>query len=140
MYSHVFLGVSNFDRALSFYRALMPVLGIEERFCEPGRPWAGWQSHPGPRPLFLIGRPCDKREHEVGNGQMIAFLAESRDVVSRAYAVALASGGTSEGEPGVRPEYHANYFGAYFRDTEGNKLCVACHSAPAVGHGANGDA
>ena len=42
---------------------------------------------------------------------------------------AWAVGGTSEGAPGLRPEYHANYYGAYFRDTEGNKLCVACHGA-----------
>ena len=130
MFSHVIVGVSNFERALAFYRALMPVLGIEERFCERERPWAGWQSNPGPRPLFLIGRPYDNQEHEAGNGQMVAFLAESREVVLLAYEVAIASGGTSEGAPGLRPEYHPNYFGAYFRDTEGNKVCVACHSAP----------
>jgi lactoylglutathione lyase len=62
---------------------------------------------------------------------MVAFLAKSRAIVEHAYAVALANGGTSEGAPGLRPEYHAHYYGAYFRDTEGNKLCVACHSAPA---------
>jgi len=61
---------------------------------------------------------------------MTAFLAESREVVDKAYAAALAGGGVSEGEPGLRPEYHANYYGAYFKDTEGNKICVACHSAP----------
>ena len=130
MFSHVFVGVSNFDRALVFYRALMPVLGIEERFCEPARPWAGWQSHPGPRPLFLIGKPYDNQPHAVGNGQMVAFLAGSRQVVDQAHLVALASGGSSEGAPGLRPEYHSDYYSAYFRDTEGNKLCVACHSAP----------
>ncbi len=130
MFSHVFVGVSNFERALAFYRALMPVLGINERFCEPERPWAGWQSNPEPRPLFLIGQPYDKQAHAAGNGQMAAFLAASREQVVRAYEVALANGAASEGEPGLRPEYHANYFGAYFRDTEGNKLCVACHSAP----------
>lgn len=130
MFSHVFVGVSDFDRALAFYRALMPVLGNEERFCDPSRPWAGWQSHPGPRPLFVIGRPYDNQAHAAGNGQMIAFLAESRDDVVRAYEVALSHGAKSEGAPGLRPEYHAHYFGAYFRDTEGNKLCVACHSAP----------
>jgi lactoylglutathione lyase len=59
---------------------------------------------------------------------MVAFAAKDREAVRRAYAVALASGGTSEGEPGVRPEYHQRYFGAYFRDPDGNKLCVACHS------------
>ena len=130
MFSHIFVGVSDFDRALAFYRALMPVLGIQERFCDPARPWAGWQSHPDPRPLFLIGRPSDGQAHAAGNGQMVALLAESRDMVTRAYVVALENGGTSEGAPGLRPEYHANYFGAYFRDTEGNKICVACHAAP----------
>ena len=130
MFSHIFVGVTNFERALAFYRALMPVLGLHERFCESERPWAGWQSHPDPRPLFLIGRPHNQQSHEVGNGQMVAFLAKTRAVVDQAHAAAVANGGTSEGAPGLRPEYHANYYGAYFRDTEGNKLCVACHSAP----------
>ena len=129
MYSHIFLGVQDFDRALTFYRALMPVLGIQERFCERERPWAGWQSHPDPRPLFLIGRPYDKQRHEVGNGQMVALLARDRQTVDRAHAVAIENGGVDEGAPGLRPQYHANYYGAYFRDTEGNKLCVVCHSA-----------
>lgn len=127
MFSHIFVGVRDFDRALAFYRALMPVLGIKERFCERERPWAGWQSRPEPRPLFLIGQPFDGHRHAVGNGQMTAFIATSREQVDTAYAVALANGGTSEGSPGLRPEYHQHYYGAYFRDTEGNKLCVACH-------------
>lgn len=109
----------------------MSLLGVTPRFCERERPWAGWQSTPGPRPLFLIGAPYDNLANEPGNGQMVAFLAESRGVVDRAYAVALANGGTSEGAPGLRPEYHEQYYGAYFRDPDGNKLCVACHSAPA---------
>ena len=132
MFSHLFLGVKDFDRALGFYRALMPVLGVQERFCDPDRPWAGWQSHPDPRPLFVIGTPFDGQPHAAGNGHMAAFLAPSRAVVDQAHAVALASGGTSEGAPGPRPEYHAHFYGAYFRDTEGNKLCVACHAAPAA--------
>jgi len=127
VFSHIFIGVSDFDRALAFYNPLMSILGINARFCERERPWAGWQSTPGPRPLFLIGVPYDKLAHERGNGQMVAFDAESRAVVDRAYAVALANGGTSEGEPGLRPEYHDHYYGAYFRDPDGNKLCVACH-------------
>jgi catechol 2,3-dioxygenase-like lactoylglutathione lyase family enzyme len=130
LFSHIFLGARDFDRALGFYRALMPVLGVKERFCDESRRWAGWQSHPEPRPLFLLGMPYDGQPHEVGNGQMVAFLAGSRAIVDQAYAVALANGGTSEGPPGPRPDYHASYYGAYFRDTEGNKLCVACHVAP----------
>jgi catechol 2,3-dioxygenase-like lactoylglutathione lyase family enzyme len=130
MYSHIFLGVNDFERALAFYRKLMAVLGIQERFCESDRPWAGWQSHPDPRPLFLIGKPHNQQAHAPGNGQMVAFLAKNRGIVDQAHGVAIECGGTSEGLPGLRPEYHANYYAAYFRDTEGNKLCVVCHSDP----------
>jgi catechol 2,3-dioxygenase-like lactoylglutathione lyase family enzyme len=129
VFSHVFVGVNDFPRALAFYNPLMVALGFKARFCEHGRPWAGWQSDPGPRPLFLIGSPFDGQPHEPGNGQMVAFVAQSRAVVDQAFTVALANGGTSEGAPGLRPEYHEHYYGAYFRDPEGNKLCVACHLA-----------
>jgi len=128
LFSHIFVGVKDFDRALDFYNPLMAALGLKPRFCERSRPWAGWQSNPGPRPLFLIGKPYDSQAHEPGNGQMVAFLADSRAAVDQAFSIALAHGGTSEGLPGPRPEYHEHYYGAYFRDPEGNKLCVACHS------------
>lgn len=130
MFSHIFMGASNFDRAFAFYTALAEVLGIQPWFIERERPWAGWQSAPGPRPLLLIGTPYDGQPHVPGNGQMVAFLAGSRELVDQAYRLALASGGSCEGAPGPRPEYHENYYGAYFRDTEGNKLCVACHAPP----------
>lgn len=130
MFSHIFVGITDFERAIGFYNPLMAALGIEPRFCDRSRPWAGWQSHPGPRPLFLIGRPYDQHQHEPGNGQMVAFLAESRSIVDQAFAVALANGAKSQGAPGLRPEYHEHYYGAYFRDPDGNKLCVACHSPP----------
>jgi lactoylglutathione lyase len=115
---------------MAFYRSLMKALGIQARFCDPERPWAGWQSSPDPRPLFLIGKPFDGMPHQPGNGQMTAFLANNREAVDMAYAMALANGGSSEGPPGLRPEYHQNYYGAYFRDPDGNKLCVVCHHGP----------
>jgi catechol 2,3-dioxygenase-like lactoylglutathione lyase family enzyme len=130
VFSHIFIGVTDFDRALAFYKPVMAALGIQLRFCESERPWAGWQSSPEPRPLFVIGKPYNGAAHAPGNGQMVAFLAESRTVVDRVYAMALANGGASEGAPGLRPEYHAHYYGAYFRDPDGNKLCVACHFPP----------
>ena len=52
----------------------------------------------------------------------------SRAQVDRSYQVALALGAVCEGPPGLRPQYHANYYGAYFRDLDGNKLCVCCHA------------
>lgn len=129
MFSHIFVGVSDFKRALAFYRAVLSPLGLQERFCEESRPWAGWQTGPGQRPLFLIGKPYDGRAHVPGNGQMAAFLAANRAVVDEVFAVALSNGGVSEGPPGLRPEYTPTYYGAYFRDTEGNKVCVASHSS-----------
>ena len=128
MFSHIFVGTNDFERALAFYRPLMDVLGIQARFCDPARPWAGWQSAPDPRPLFLLGRPWDGQPHTPGNGQMVAFLAQSRAAVADAHRLALAYGGRDEGAPGLRPEYHAHYFGAYFRDPDGNKVCVVCHA------------
>jgi len=127
VFSHISVGVTDFNRALAFYNPVMAALGIKPRFCEPERPWAGWQSSPDPRPLFLIGTPYNEESHDPGNGQMVAFLAKSRAAVDNVYAVALANGGSSEGAPGLRPEYHEHYYGAYFRDPDGNKLCVACH-------------
>ncbi|MBQ0929583.1 VOC family protein [Ideonella alba] len=127
MLSHVFIGVTDFERALGFYSALAEVLEIAPRFVDRSRPWAGWQSSPGPRPLLLIGHPFTG-EHAPGNGQMVALLAATREQVNRAHATALALGGRCEGPPGLRPHYHPHYWGAYFRDPDGNKLGVACHA------------
>lgn len=130
MLSHVFVGVSDFDRAFAFYETVLGVIGAGLRFVDRTRPWAGWQSSPGPRPLFLIGRPFDGHGPLPGNGQMVAFSAGERGQVERAHAVALTLGGRCEGPPGVRPQYHGAYYGAYFRDPDGNKLCVVCHVPP----------
>lgn len=129
MFSHVFVGVADFERALAFYTPLMALLALPPRFVERGaaRHWAGWQPAGGGRPLFLIGTPFDGRPHQAGNGQMAAFLAARRDLVDQAHGLALRLGGRCEGPPGPRPKYHPHYYGAYFRDPEGNKIGVACH-------------
>ena len=57
MFSHIFIGVSDFERAMRFYRPLMDVLQLDLRFCESERPWAGWQQAGVSRPLFLVGTP-----------------------------------------------------------------------------------
>lgn len=127
MLSHVFVGITDFERAFAFYTRLMDGLGYPLRFCERERPWAGWMPRDGGRPLFLIGHPYNGEPAQAGNGQMAALLAADRGTVDRCYALALAAGGVSEGAPGLRPEYHPNYYGAYFRDPDGNKLCICCH-------------
>lgn len=127
MISHVCLGVNDFARACDFYAVVLGELGLELKFREDERQWAGWMTPGAPRPLLVINRPHDGRLATVGNGGMVALLADSRRQVTDAYTAALDHGGRCEGPPGLRPQYHANYFGAYFRDPEGNKLCICCH-------------
>ncbi len=129
MFSHVFIGIGDFARAYRFYSPLMAALGLQLKFCDSARPWAGWTAPDAPRPLFVIAHPFDGGPAQAGNGQMAALLAPSRAAVDRAHAAALAHGGVCEGPPGLRPHYHADYYGAYFRDPDGNKLCVCCHGA-----------
>lgn len=125
MLSHVHIGTSDHPRAHAFYAAVLPALGWELKFLEPERPWSGFKPAEADRPLLLVGRPFDA---SAGNGQMVALLAPSRAAVMAFHAAALAHGGTCEGPPGLRPEYHPHYFGAYVRDPDGNKLCACCHN------------
>jgi catechol 2,3-dioxygenase-like lactoylglutathione lyase family enzyme len=127
MISHVFIGVTDFGRALPFYMTIMEGMGLPLKFCDAEKPWAGWSAADAPRPLLVIGKPFNGAAATPGNGQMIALLAADRKTVDRVYALALAGGGSCEGPPGLRVQYHPNYYGAYFRDPDGNKLCVCCH-------------
>jgi len=136
MFSHIYVGVSDFGRAHAFYARLMSELGLRQRFLDPDHRWAAWQPSAGGRPLFIIGLPFDGEPHAAGNGQMTAFQAVDRATVDRAYRIALDHGGSDEGAPGLRPHYHADYYGAYFRDPDGNKLCVVCHESAAAQPGA----
>jgi lactoylglutathione lyase len=133
MLSHIYLGVSDLGRAQAFYAPIMVALGLKQRFSDPIKGWAAWNPSTGGRPLFIIGKPYNGAEHDAGNGQMVAFMAETRAVVEQAHALALAGGGQDEGKPGLRSHYHANYYGAYFRDPDGNKVCVVCHDAESGG-------
>jgi len=124
MISHVHIGVSDVGRALSFYAPVMEILGLNLKISEEA--WAAWKGSEA-RPLFIIGIPYDRQPMTPGNGQMVALLAPSREIVDKCHAAALSQGGTCGGPPGLRPHYHPNYYGAYFRDLDGNKLCVCCH-------------
>jgi catechol 2,3-dioxygenase-like lactoylglutathione lyase family enzyme len=127
MISHINLGVRGFDAAVAFYSAVLAELGWRLKFIDAERPWAGWQPADAQRPMVLVGRPYDGEPAEPGNGHMVALLAPSRAAVDAFHTAALANGGTSVGDPGPRPEYHAHYYGAYVLDPDGNKLCACCH-------------
>jgi predicted lactoylglutathione lyase len=63
------------------------------------------------------------------DGWMVAFAARDRVAVDKAYAAALGVGGQDEGPPGLRPDFGPNYYGAYVRDLDGNKLHFVCREA-----------
>ena len=115
-------GTSDLARATAFYDEIAKLLAAK-RVIERDDVVAYKGTDGG---MFLIGRPF-AGEAKSGNGTQIGFTAPSRAVVDAVYAKAMELGGTCEGPPGLRPQYHAHYYGAYFRDPDGNKLCVACH-------------
>ncbi len=125
--SHVHIGVLDFNRAFAFYSGVMRKLGFVLKFSKPEKSWAGWMEEGAARPLFLIGRPFNGEASNPGNGQMVALLAPSRKAVDQAYAWAIENGGSDDGAPALRPHYHPDYYGAYFRDPDHNKICVCCH-------------
>jgi catechol 2,3-dioxygenase-like lactoylglutathione lyase family enzyme len=127
MLSHVYIGINDFQRAFAFYSGVMEELGLLLKFSEPDKSRAGWMQAGVARPLFLIGRSYSGEVSSPGNGQMVALLATDRLTVGRCYKRAIASGGTDEGGRGLMPLYHPNYYGAYFRDPDRNKLCICCH-------------
>ncbi|MCB1356979.1 MAG: VOC family protein [Maritimibacter sp.] len=135
MFSHITLGIADPDRALAFYRPLTEALGLIEKFAarEDGRFWAGYVRPDAPRPLFILTQPWDGAAAAPGNGTMVAFQLETRAEVDRLHALALALGGADEGPPGLRTQYHADYYGGYLRDPDGNKLCLVCHAPPPTG-------
>jgi len=125
MLSHVTVGVKDVEQACRFYSPILEALGMKPRFADAH--WAGWQPSIGDRPLFIVTRPFDGEETTAGNGQMIALMADRRATVDRCHVLALQLGGTDAGKPDIRPHYHPNFYGAYFRDPDGNKLCICCH-------------
>ncbi|MEH6631368.1 MAG: VOC family protein [Halopseudomonas aestusnigri] len=127
MISHVYIGVSDFKKSFDFYEVILSKLGLTLKFSEPEKTWAGWMMPGKVRPLFLIGTPEDGQQSSPGNGQMVALMAPSREAVDHAYSAALDKGAQCAGKPGLRPQYHPDYYGAYFRDLDGNKICVVCH-------------
>ena len=85
------------------------------------------ESFEGLNEPFWVVRPYDKGTASPGNGVTVAFDAASRQAVDAFYAAAIAAGGIDAGAPGLRTHYHPDYYGAYVRDLDGNKICAVCH-------------
>lgn len=117
MLSHVSLGTADAARAAAFYDPVLAVLGIRKLHERDGSLDYGTSIM-----FFSLEKPADGRPASPGNGVHVAFWAETRAMVDEFYRVALAHGGSDAGPPGLRPEYDPNYYGAFVRDPDGNKI------------------
>jgi catechol 2,3-dioxygenase-like lactoylglutathione lyase family enzyme len=106
------------DEAAAFYDALLDTLGAS-RMLE-SETFIAWTNSPG-APAISIIKPYDGNTATVGNGVMVAIAVDSNEKVDALHAKALELGGTDEGTPGARMD---NFYAAYFRDLDGNKLNV----------------
>jgi len=134
MLSYIYFGTNDLARAIAFYNPVLAPLGMKR--CVTGDPdWdrtsAGWGTYEddGRRELaFWIGIPFDQKPATVGNGSMVAFKARSWDEVDQFHAEALQHGGTSDGPPGLRLHYNPDFYAAYVRDPDGNKIAAVCRN------------
>jgi catechol 2,3-dioxygenase-like lactoylglutathione lyase family enzyme len=120
MLDHVSLRVRDFDRALAFYRAALAPLGYLTVMEYPGVAGLG---EPGRPDLWLTTSETDL------NPTHLAFAAD-RAQVDAFHAAAVTAGGTDNGPPGVRTDYHPHYYAAFILDPEGNNVEVVCQADP----------
>jgi len=127
MFSHFSLGSNDLLRSEAFYSALMPTLGQtllevshDEGYVAFGRP--GWR-----HPQLFIGRPFDGLPATWSHGFHIAFMAKDKEAVHQFYESAINHGGYDDGAPGLRSIYAPDYYAAYVRDPDGNKLQAVCY-------------
>jgi len=121
MIGYTTLGTDDLARAIAFYDVVLAEVGAK-RFDTNER-CAYWGKRRGMGMLALF-KPYDGRPASVGNGVMVALGVRTREQVESAHRTALALGGANEGAPGPRG---GGFYGAYFRDPDGNKLCVFAH-------------
>ena len=119
MLSYVNLGTRDLERAARFYDATLAPLGYVRLATVPRE--LGYGQKGGQARLWVL-LPFDGRPASSGNGTMAGLVAKDAQAVAAAHAAALANGGLDEGAPGPRPQYGADFYGAYVRDPDGNKL------------------
>lgn len=122
MIDHIVVKVGDFARSQRFYDSTLSAIDLTRLFDVPGVT-AGYGT--APRPFFWIGA-----SPAAGLGCHVAFAVETRDAVDRFHAAALAAGARDNGAPGLRPQYHPDYYGAFVLDPDGNNIEAVCH-APA---------
>ena len=129
MIDHIGMPVRDLARATEFYLQALAPLGIAivmRVSAEESGHGAAVGFGANQKPFFWIGEG-----ERLGGHVHVAFAASSREAVDAFYRAGLAAGGKDNGPPGLRPHYHANYYGAFVLDPDGNNIEAVCH-APAL--------
>ncbi len=121
MLSGVCIGTNDIEAAGTFYDAVLATVGMRRVLSEADE--LGYAGADGRVTVFVI-LPFNEKPATFGNGTQFMFYAPDADAVRVFHETALQCGGTDEGAPGPRG-YHPDYFGAYVRDLDGNKLNVS---------------
>lgn len=117
MIGYATIGSNDLEKAKAFYGKVLAPLGGQPAFGSDRM--QGYAGAGGA--MLAVCTPYDGGKAFPGNGNMVALSADSPAKVDEVYNLALANGGTDEGPPGKRMD---NFYGAYFRDLDGNKVCV----------------
>jgi len=128
MLHHISIGVADVARSAQFYDRVLQELGFK-RVMEV-LPYG--IAYGDKQPAFWIGLPHDQGTASTGNGVHVAFNATSEEMIRAFHSAALEAGGTDDGAPGPRPDYGPDYFGAFVRDLDGNKIEAVLVRLPAV--------
>ena len=131
MIDHFSLPVSDYARSRAFYDKALGTLGynmLMEMTDSPGYVAAGYGPADLPEPAFWIGAGrIPGPPPETPEGQHIAFRAPDRAAVDAFYTAAVAAGGSDNGAPGLRPQYHPAYYAAFVLDPDGHRIEAVCH-------------
>ena len=120
MIGYTSVGTNDLDKAIAFYGELLSLVGAQPFFKSDRG--VGWGVSPD-KPMFSVLKPFNGEPATVGNGSMVALSAKDTEQVQAIHAKAIALGGQDEGAPGPRG---SGFYGAYFRDLDGNKLAAFC--------------
>ena len=124
MIGYATVGTNDIDRARAFYDALLGSIGARRVMEFPENGFTMYGVARG-QPMFAVTRPYNGGPASPGNGAMVALAMDDRQKVDALYNKAIELGGTDEGPPGLRtPEGDKAFYGAYFRDLDGNKFCA----------------
>jgi len=121
MIGYITLGTNDFERAAAFYDELLSFFEAK-RVIETPRMML-WSTGKSGRAGIAIIKPYDKNAATAGNGTMVSLGVSSPAKVDELHKKALSLGAQDEGAPGPRGE---GFYGAYFRDLDGNKFCAFC--------------